>query len=96
MTKKQGKITHKTINYGNTVLCDFCAKDFTNSTTEGGIYFGSYATCPECAPKIEADARKYGEVGHIRARCPAGMSFADWVRDVLRDGEPGKVEITRF
>jgi len=67
---------------GNTVLCDFCNKDYTTSDESGGILFGSKATCPDCTPRILEGAKKYGEEHYINATCPAEMSFADWVRSL--------------
>ena len=69
-----------TVNPGNHVLCDFCNEDFTNSDESGGLLFGSKAVCPKCAPGSEASAAKYNELSHIKARCPEGVTFADWVR----------------
>jgi len=69
---------------GNIVLCDMCNADYTESGEPGGFLFSSYAVCPQCTDKVEADAKEYGEEKHIKARCPSDMSFADWVRDVLR------------
>jgi hypothetical protein len=71
---------------GDVVLCDLCNADHTTVSTEGGIMFGSYACCPECAPRIEAGAKTHGEEDHIGERCPKGMTFAQWVRGVLRGG----------
>jgi len=73
------------IDPGNEVVCDTCGKDFTNSDARGGIYdLSAKAICPECAPRILASAEHYGELQYITARCPDGMTFADWVRNVLR------------
>lgn len=69
---------------GNTVLCDICNTDYTDSKETGGILFGSYAVCPKCAPKMELDAKKYNEEKYIASRCPENKSFADWVREDLR------------
>lgn len=69
---------------GRVVLCDDCGEDFTDSPAVGGILFVSRACCPSCAPRWEANAKKYGEDRYIRARCPEGKSFADWVREDLR------------
>lgn len=69
---------------GDIVLCDDCNRDYTNSTESGGILFGGRAICPVCAPAWEADAKKYDEERFIKARCPEGKSFADWVRQDLR------------
>ncbi len=73
-----------TIDPGDTVLCDYCNKEFTDSKAIGGLLFGSKAACPECAGRIEDGAKRYGEEQYIRARCPEGMAFADWVREDLR------------
>ena len=67
---------------GDTVLCDDCDTDYTASTVTGGILFQSRALGPCCAPKWERSAREYGEEEFIRARGPAWMSFADWVRAI--------------
>lgn len=72
------------LDVGDRVLCDYCSDDYTDSDEQGGILFGSYATCPKCEPKIRKDAEKYNEQDHIKASCPKGKSFADWVREDLR------------
>jgi len=72
--------TGEAIPVGRVVECDWCGVDFTTSDRSGGLIFGSYATCPDCAPRVLADAEKYGEQAHIRARCAEGQSFADFVR----------------
>lgn len=58
------------------VFCDYCSANYSNSSASGGLLFGSYATCPTCAPKIEADAKKFGEERYIKARCPENKPFA--------------------
>ncbi len=75
---------HITLEAGRTVLCDACNVDWTDSPVSGGIYYGTYALCPTCAPRWEADAVRIHEEAAITHRCPPNMSFADWVRDVLR------------
>lgn len=72
------------IEPGNNVLCDFCGDDYTDSDEQGGIMFGSKATCPKCTREMMPNIRKYDEQGYIKAECPAGKSFADWVREDLR------------
>lgn len=64
---------------GDSVACDWCSKDYTNSNATGGLLFQSKATCPDCVARIEASAAKYGEEQFIRDRCPVGMSFKEWV-----------------
>ena len=73
------------VDIGNIVVCDFCDEDFTERDDQGGILFGSYATCPACAPKTEADAIKFGETWRIKARAKPGQSFRDFVLE-LRGG----------
>ena len=75
------------IPLGRTVLCDDCDRDCTASAEGGGILFQSKAIGPCCAPKWEASAERYGETSFIRAHCPAGVSFADWVRG-MRGPDP--------
>lgn len=69
---------------GESVFCDFCGDDLTESNACGGIQFQSKAACPVCAVPLERDARKYSELHFIRARCPENKTFADWVRQDLR------------
>lgn len=87
-------MTREVYYIGNTVVCDWsCGADFTNSDRSGGLLFGSKACCPDCAPKCEADAKRYGEERFIAGRCPPGMSFRDWVLR-LRDGDNTLTVIT--
>jgi hypothetical protein len=72
------------IDPGNRVVCDDCNEDYTDSQETGGILFQSKAICPKCAPKWESTAKGYGEERFIKARCPEGKAFADWVREDLR------------
>lgn len=72
------------LDVGDRVICDWCAEDYSQRNDTGGIVFGSKACCPECAPGIERDAKADGKTKYIRARCPAGKSFAAWVREDLR------------
>lgn len=74
-----------TIEPGRSVVCDGCSKDFTDSPESGGVYgLMTKAFGPCCAASILAKAKQYGEEQYIRARCPPGKSFADWVREDLR------------
>ncbi len=70
------------IDPGDTVLCDLCNKDYTNSDESGGFLFQSKAVCPECAPRFLAGVKKYGEEMFIKGYCPPDMSFADWIRSI--------------
>ena len=39
------------IYIGDTVVCDYCNDDYTDSDEKGGVLIGSYAVCPKCAEK---------------------------------------------
>jgi hypothetical protein len=67
------------IDIKNKVVCDYCDKDYTHSNETGGFLFGSYATCPDCAPKIMVNIKNYGEEHYIKGFCPPQLSFRDWV-----------------
>lgn len=86
----------KRFDLGNVVICDLCGHDFTNSDEQGGLTFGSKAVCPHCTPDLEEQAKKYNETHLIGKRCPEGMSFRNFVIEILRGGKPGYFEITTF
>ena len=65
------------IDIGDSVVCDYCNADFTNSDEVGGVLVGSYAVCPHCAPKALETAKKCHEP--VDAICPEGVRFKDWV-----------------
>ena len=67
---------------GDTVLCDNDDTDLTTDPRSGGFLFGSYAIGPCCAEQYLANIRRYGEEDHVKARCPEGTGFADWVRAI--------------
>jgi len=79
---------------GDMVICDTCGANYTNSDAKGGIQFLSKAVCPKCAPEMEKNAKKYDEMHCIKSRCPEEKSFAQWVREDLRNGEPGYITVT--
>lgn len=70
---------------GNTVICDGCSEDYTNSDESGGFLFTSHAVCPRCAPESLKRIQNFREEKYIRARCPKGVSFKDWIL-YLRNG----------
>lgn len=84
------------IDLGDEVFCDVCNAEYTDSKESGGFMFGTYCYCPVCAKKAEAHIRSCNEGHLIRARCPEGASFADWVRQDCRQGESGRVIILKF
>jgi hypothetical protein len=73
--------TGQPVDIGRIVVCDFCDADYTDSADAGGFIFSSKAVCPKCAPATLESAARYGEQRFIRARCPDGKSFADFVRE---------------
>ena len=64
---------------GDTVICDICDRDYTDSEECGGFLFGSYAYCPVCAKDKLPRIKSFGEEGHISRYCPPAMSFKDFV-----------------
>ena len=83
-------------NLGNMVICDYCNEDYTYSDEEGGILFGSKAVCPRCAPNTLRNAEKFGELDLVKARCPKGMSFKNFVIKILRNNQPGMIKEYTF
>lgn len=71
-----------TVDLGETVMCDICSKDYTDSDKSGGFLFDSYAYCPKCAGERLSEIRRNGELGHIKAICPKDQSFKDFVLDI--------------
>jgi len=75
----------------DTVICDQCGKDYTNSDMRGGFIFGSHAYCPVCAKESIERIKSYGEEGYIKAYCPDNMSFKDFV--VNYRGDNNKIKL---
>lgn len=67
------------VDTGDYVCCDLCSKDFTHSNDRGGFLFMSKGICPDCAPRLEANASKYGELEYIVDRARPGETFRDFV-----------------
>lgn len=73
------------VDVGDQVICDICDKDWTDSPVSGGYLFGSYGVCPDCATgDFNKNVERHKEQNHIRAYCPADMSHANWIREVVR------------
>jgi hypothetical protein len=66
------------IDIGDTVVCDYCNTDYSDSDEQGGILLGSSAICPTCVTKFS--------ITDMDAECPPGVSFKDWVL-WLRNGD---------
>jgi hypothetical protein len=79
---------------GDLVLCDIDSTDLTGDSRSGGYMFGSYAVGPCCAQAHEARVRGNGEQWNILSRCPDGVSFADWVREMR--GPDAVFKVTRL
>lgn len=75
----------ETIDLGNSVYCDACGEDYTESKQSGGFLFGSKAYCPKCATESLPKIKYYNEEAYIKAYCPEDLSFAEFVLK-LRDG----------
>lgn len=84
--KKKKHTYIKVIEIGNQVNCDVCNADFTDSNDSGGFLFETFAYCPKCASERLAKIQAFGEEKYIKAYCPAGMSFREWVLK-LRKGD---------
>jgi hypothetical protein len=72
------------IDIGETVVCDLCNADYSESDQQGGLLCSSWAICPKCAPDFRETAKKCNEEDTI-TECPSGLSFRDWVLS-LRGG----------
>jgi hypothetical protein len=72
-------VTVITVVPGDTVLCDLCNEDYTNSDEKGGFLFSGKAVCPKCAPDFLKSVKRYGEERFIRAQAGPDESFRDFV-----------------
>jgi hydrogenase maturation factor HypF (carbamoyltransferase family) len=79
MITPDGLTLKSEIDIGDTVLCDQCNTDYTNSEEKGGFIFGSHGVCPECAPGMMTSIKKYKEENYITSTCPEGMSFKEFI-----------------
>ena len=78
------------------VVCDLCNKDFTNLQDPGGLLLGSKGVGPCCAEKFEKDVRRFGEESYIRARCPEGKPFAEWILELRGEGAGNTIRVMRI
>lgn len=91
---ERGEHVINVIDIGEEVICDVCGEDFTDSDALGGILFGSYAYCPDCSPGLLDRVKEYHEESHIKAVCPPGVTFREWVLQ-LRGGD-NTIKISSF
>ena len=75
----EAEATGNVVAVGRIVVCDGCDGDFTRSPESGGIIFSSSAYCPACTERMLPTITGFGETHLIRAKCPPGVSFADFV-----------------
>lgn len=76
---QKGKILSQ-VDIGNTVLCDLCNADYTDSNESGGFLFlSSTGVCPKCAPEFLKNIESYHEEKYIRAWCSDHLSFKDFI-----------------
>jgi hypothetical protein len=73
------------IDIGDTVVCDFCNDDYTESHKAGGLIVEGYAICPECErPDMLKDADYVSRPGEtfkdfvIRTREHSTIGMCDW------------------
>jgi hypothetical protein len=69
------------IDMGDVVVCDLCNADWRGKPDSGGLIFQSKAVCPACAPQFMVGVTKHREQAYIRATCPDGVSFQQFVLD---------------
>jgi hypothetical protein len=74
------------IDIGDTVICDYCNTDYTNSDETGGICFGGDSICPKCTLVALEEIKTNDEEEYIDAYCPDDMTFKDFVL-TLRHGD---------
>ena len=74
------------------VMCDRCGTNFSDSDESGGCLIGSRTYCPSCAPSAMQMVSQH----EIRAVCPQGMSFRQFVIQIRRTGEGGVAFIGRL
>ena len=77
-------VTVINIDPGDTVLCDLCNEDYTNSDQPGGFLFSGKAVCPKCAPGFMKSVRGCRETRFIKATAKEGESFKDFVYRIRR------------
>ena len=84
----------ETEDIGNRVICDCCGEDWTGRSESGGFLFVTKAYCPKCAERSLPNIRKFNEERFIRARCPEGVSFYNWVLSLTEGPRIIKTTIT--
>ena len=67
------------------VVCDLCNKSWKDDITEGGYVFSSKAVCPDCVDDFLIGVKKYNEEKYIKAKCPEGISFYNFILQYRKD-----------
>lgn len=91
MSILDGLTLKEEFDVGDTVICDWCGEDYTDSNEKGGVCFGSKACCPKCEPRVRELAKKHNEEQYLGESCPPDMTFKAWVLQ-LRGGD-NKIKI---
>ena len=60
-------------------MCDFCGRDFTNSSLSGGFIFSGKAVCPYCSHRVMTNIKRHKESQFISDMCPHDLSFKAFV-----------------
>ena len=74
------------IDIGETVLCDLCNDEYSESDEQGGVLLGSSVACPTCVKKFN--------ITEHDGECPKGLSFKEWVLK-LRNGN-NKISVSFY
>jgi hypothetical protein len=72
-------MTVEVFDIGNSVVCEFCGQDYTNSDEKGGFIFESKGVCPRCAPSFMSKVIGYNEQSFIRGSALPGEQFRDFI-----------------
>lgn len=81
------------VHLGHIVVCDSCDKDYSDDTeSSGGFIFSSSAYGPCCAARMMKGIVMYNEQRFIKAQCPQGKSFRDFV--IAYRGDDDFIRIT--
>jgi hypothetical protein len=69
------------IDIGDTVVCDYCNEDYTESEETGGIIIDGYGVCPKCEkPSMLVDAEYV---------CRSGETFKHFILRTRKDNTIG-------
>ena len=79
MKRLAGTNMREVIEIGDTVVCDQCNTDFTNSIEIGGFVFSGHGYCPRCAPKGMKLIKNYGEERFIEAVATENETFKNFI-----------------